>query len=439
MSEKPLAFTRRALLKWGGRVALASLVAPALASCAEDEVTPDRAAWDMLDETIRGWWDGDTKTALAPDVAADPEGTLLFLPHPYLTPGGSEAAFNEMYGWDTYFINLGLFAHNRLDLVQNHILNHIHMIETYGVVLNGNRTYYLGRSQPPLLADTVRRFLAAGGALEIVRQAYPLLQREYTGYWQAEHHRTPVGLATNRDLVPSALRPALTAEAETGLDFTAIYGGDVRDCVPLLTNCALVRYADALADIAGALGDAPGAAQWRAESQRRAQRLRELCWDEPSAFFLEYNYVTGGRLPYRSVCAYWTLWAGVATPGQAAASVAQLGRFETDHGLNVTDEAYPSPHPEFANLQWSYPLGWPPLQMIAAEGLSRYGYSGEAARISRKFVRLMLEQYRRTGKLWEKYNVVTGGLTFPVERYQSVPFHGWSSAAAVVLGRRAFA
>ena len=403
-----------------------------------DVPLPDRAAWDRLDLRIRNWWDGDQKDAL--DAA--PEGTLLFLPQPYLTPGGSEAAFGEMYGWDTYFINLGLLEHGRLDLVQNHILNQLYMVKRYGRVLNGNRTYYLGRSQPPLLADSVRHFLRAGGAAEIVQRAYPLLQREYRGYWKAEHHQTPVGLATNRDLLASApnspLRPALAAEAETGLDFTAIYGGDVRDCVPLLTNCALVRYADALSEIAEALGDAPGAAAWQREAERRAAQLRTLCWDEPSGFFLEYNYIIKKRLPYRSLCAYWTLWAGVATPEQAASLVLQLGDFEMAHGLSVTDQTYSSPHPEFRNLQWAYPLGWPPLQLVAAEGLARYGYQKEAARISRRFLGLMLAQYEKTGKLWEKYNVVTGGLEFPLERYPSVPFHGWSSAAAVVLGRRVF-
>ena len=185
---------------------------------------PDRAAWDALDQTVRGWWDGDQKNALN----ASPEGTLLYLPYPYLTPGGSEAAFNEMYGWDTYFINLGLLAHGRLDFLQNHILNHAHMVETYGRVLNGNRTYYLGRSQPPLLADSVRLFMRAGGDAAVIRQVYPLLQQEYRGYWEAEHHNTPVGLATNRDLTTSPLRPALAAEAETGLDAGFSVVGNLR-------------------------------------------------------------------------------------------------------------------------------------------------------------------------------------------------------------------
>ena len=441
-SRPPPIVSRRTLLRWGSGAALMVFTAPLVSRvgnpvAAPSAPLPDRAAWDALDVEIRGSWEGDKKTALTLDVTADPEGTLLFLAYPYLTPG-SDSMFREMYGWDTYFINLGLLAHDRLDLVQNHILNHLYMVETHGVVLNGNRTYYLGRSQPPLLADSVRLFLQAGGSLEIARQAYPLLQLEYTGYWEAKHHATPVGLATNRDLKDVSMRPELAAEAETGLDFTAIYGGDVRDCAPLLTNCALVSYADAIADIAAALGDAPGEARWRTEAQRRAQRIRELCWDEQAGFFLEYNHVTGQRLPYRSLCAYWTLWAGVATPLQAAALVAQLGRFELRYGLSTTDEAYSSPHPEFRNLQWSYPVGWPPLQMIVAEGLGRYGYTQEAQRVSRRFVGLMLAQYAATGKLWEKYNVATGELKVPLERYPSVPFHGWSAAAAAVLGRRVF-
>ncbi len=437
--SKPV--TRRWLLKRTGQTTLGALTFSALGGCMQTEPNvplPDRQAWDALDATIRGWWDGDIKTATEADVAADPKGTLLYLPRPYLTPGGSEAAFNEMYGWDTFFINLGLLAHGRLDLVLNHILNHLHMIDTYGVVLNGNRTYYLGRSQPPLLAESVRLYLEEGGEADVAARAYGLLEQEYEGYWQAEHHTTPVGLATNRDLLEEGLRAELAAEAETGLDFTAIYGGDVRRCVPLVTNCALVQYARALSDIAARLDDPEGAGKWQTEADRRAGRIRDLCWDEEAGFFLEYDYVDGKRLPYLSVCAYWTLWAGVATPEQAATLVRKLGRFEQPHGLSVTDKTYPSPHPEFTNLQWAYPLGWPPLQIIAVEGLARYGYTREAERIARRFIGMMLAQYAETDKLWEVYNAVTGTTDVPIERYPPYALHGWSSAAVVVLGRRIF-
>ena len=437
--SRPL--SRRTLLKRTGQTALTALAFPNLMGCMQTEPTvplPDRQAWDDLDETIKGWWDGDVKTATEADVAADPKGTLLYLPRPYLTPGGSEAAFNEMYGWDTFFINLGLLAHGRLDLIENHIVNHLHMIKTYGMVLNGSRTYYLGRSQPPLLAESVRLFLDAGGNTDVAAQAYGLLEREYEGYWEAEHHTTPVGLTTNRDLFNEGLRAELAAEAETGLDFTALYGGDVRRCVPLITNCALVQYARALADVAEKLGNAAGVQKWQAEAERRAERLRDLCWDDAQEFFFEFDYTSGKRLPFLSLCAYWTLWAGIATTEQAAALVEKLPMFEQAHGLSVTDTAYPSPHPEFQNLQWAYPLGWPPLQIIVVEGLVRYGYTREAERIARRFVGMMLAQYAETGKLWEVYNAITGKTDVPVERYPPYAMHGWSSAAVVVLGRTVF-
>src|SRR5512146_1596288 len=77
---------------------------------------------------------------------------LLFLPHPYVVPGGF---FNEMYGWDSYFIILGLIDDGRLDLARGMAENFFFEIENYGAVLNANRTYYLTRSQPPFLSSMV--------------------------------------------------------------------------------------------------------------------------------------------------------------------------------------------------------------------------------------------------------------------------------------------
>ena len=93
------------------------------------------------------------------------------------------------------------------------------------------------------------------------------------------------------------------------------------------------------------------------------------------------------------------------------------------------------PHPEFSALQWAYPVGWPPFQIMIAEALARAGFAAEAARVSEAFLRLMLDEYDRTGYLWEKYNVVEDNLSIPLERSGSAKFHGWTSAAVVVLGR----
>ncbi len=109
-----------------------------------------RFRWERLDNSIGSWWDGDLHRATEEEVLNDPQKTLIFLPFPYSTAGGSEAAFPEMYGWDTQFINLGLLAHDRADIVRNNILDQLSMIDRFGMVLNGNRTFYLTRGQPPL-------------------------------------------------------------------------------------------------------------------------------------------------------------------------------------------------------------------------------------------------------------------------------------------------
>lgn len=131
------------------------------------------------------------------------------------------------------------------------------------------------------------------------------------------------------------------------------------------------------------------------------------------------------------------MWSGVATKEQAHELVGHLPKFICNHGLSMTDKDYVSPHPEFDWLQWSYPAGWPPFQIMVAEALLKYGYKTEARIIALAFLKTQVAVFEETGKLWEKYNVVQGGLTFPKERYEVPPLHGWSSASVVLLGRLA--
>ena len=81
-----------------------------------------------------------------------PAPGLLYLPNPYVVPGGR---FNEMYGWDSYFILLGELTDNRLDLARGLVDNFFYELDHYGAILNANRTYYLTRSQPPFLSSMV--------------------------------------------------------------------------------------------------------------------------------------------------------------------------------------------------------------------------------------------------------------------------------------------
>ncbi|PWK83888.1 trehalase family glycosidase [Fulvimonas soli] len=142
------------------------------------------------------------------DPARLPVQGLLYLPHPYVVPGGF---FNEMYGWDSYFIVLGLVADHREAMARGMVENFLFEIEHYGAVLNANRTYYLSRSQPPFLTAMIRAvlddpasFKDAGEASAWLAKAYPLALRDYATWTRPEHRAGGTGLARYNDLGPAA-------------------------------------------------------------------------------------------------------------------------------------------------------------------------------------------------------------------------------------------
>jgi alpha,alpha-trehalase len=139
------------------------------------------------------------------DVRPDelPNAGLLYLPRPYVVPGGR---FNEMYGWDSYFILLGLEADHREVLAKGMVDNFLFEIEHYGGVLNANRTYYLTRSQPPFLTSMIRAvyenpnsFAATpAGRTEArtwLEKAYTLAVKDYSTWTRPEHLAGTTGLA----------------------------------------------------------------------------------------------------------------------------------------------------------------------------------------------------------------------------------------------------
>jgi alpha,alpha-trehalase len=426
-----------------GSLALATGIASSQASTiavpdAADNLYP---RWKKLDDAIRTWWDSDLHRADEAAVRNDPEKTLLFLPFPYSSGGGSEAKFPEIYGWDTQFINLALLEHDRPDIVRWHILDQLSMIDRFGKVLNGNRTFYLTRGQPPLLPWSVENYLAAKkDDEELAIRAYPSLEREYTQYWNGPDHATPIGLSTCRDSFPKdGLSPAEASECETGLDFTPIFAGDVRRCVPLHINASLVRYAQVMANLAERLRWPDKATAWRKKADERAERINQYCWDDKEGFYFEYDYVAQKRLPCYSLNGFWSLWSGIASREQASRVVEHLKMFDQPFGLTFTDRDYPNPHPNYGALEWAYPEAWPPQQIIVAMALRRYGYEQDARAVSRRYIANVVTTWEETGLTWERYNGVSGGHKVPFERADPAPLHGFSSAAAVYVGRQAFA
>ena len=128
---------------------------------------------------------------------------LLYLPNTYVVPGGR---FNEMYGWDSYFILLGLLRDHRLDLFRGIVENFLFEIENYGALLNANRTYYLSRSQPPFLSSMIRAVYEASPpgspahSQAWLSRAYDDATRDYALWTSPKHRAGDTGLARYHDL-----------------------------------------------------------------------------------------------------------------------------------------------------------------------------------------------------------------------------------------------
>ncbi|HRG79660.1 MAG TPA: trehalase family glycosidase, partial [Cyclobacteriaceae bacterium] len=146
-----------------------------LTKSASEHIT---ALWDVLTRTP-SYSQQSRDTEGKPDEAG---GSIIPLPHSYIVPGGR---FREIYYWDSYFTMLGLKVSGRTDLIQNMVDNFAHLINTVGYIPNGNRTYYLGRSQPPFFSLMVK--LLSGLKQNILTKYLPHLEKEYAFWMQSEN------------------------------------------------------------------------------------------------------------------------------------------------------------------------------------------------------------------------------------------------------------
>lgn len=382
-------------------------------------------------------------------LPADPrqihDAGLLYLPHPYVVPGGR---FNEMYGWDSYFIQLGLLRDHEDGLARDMVENLLYEIRHYGKILNANRSYYLTRSQPPFLTEMLLAVYERSHDRQWLADSVPALESYYR-YWTSEPHLTVrTGLsryydlgkgpapeaAAERDLqgrshydrVKSYFRRRSLTDPElsryydaSGDRLTALFyqgdrsmresgfdpsdrfgpfGVEVIEFDPVCLNSLLYVMETQAADILRLLGRTADEGIWRQRAADRAERINRLMWDEGDGLYYDYNFVQHRRRQYPFLTTFYPLWAGIATPEQAARVAHALPLFEESGGLRTSTQ--------HTGNQWDAPFGWAPLELLAVEGLRRYGYNQDADRIATKFLSLVLGQYRKAGTIVEKYDVV---------------------------------
>ena len=402
---------------------------------------------------------------------------LLYLPRPYVVPGGR---FNEMYGWDSYFIQVGLLRDGEIDLARDMVDNFLYEIRNYGKVLNANRTYYLTRSQPPFLTQMVLGAFQRTKDLRWLREALPAIEKYYR-FWTTEPHLVQqTGLSRYFDLgdgpAPEVLASERDQQGRTHYDLARVYyrtheitdynvseyydrrtdqltalfykgdrsmresgfdpsnrfgpfSVDIIHYNPVCLNSLLYLMEMQTAEIAGLLGLEAEAQIWRRRAIARAERINRLLWDAEDGLYYDYHFEHQRLRKYPFLTTFYPLWAGIATREQAARVVANLPKFEQPGGLQTSTTA--------SGNQWDAPFGWAPLQLIAVEGLRRYGYSEAAERLAMKFLSLVRDEYLKSGTIVEKYDVVhrsaevSAGIRFGY-RSNEAGF-GWTNAVFTAL------
>lgn len=387
--------------------------------------------------------------ALPQDLDTLREQGLLYLPDPYIVPGGR---FNEMYGWDSYFIQVGLLRDGELKLAQDMADNFLYETRNYGKVLNANRTYYLTRSQPPFLTEMVLNVYAKTHDRKWLEDAEPLVEKYYR-IWSTEPHLTPeTGLSRYWDMGEGPAPEVVSAERnaqglthydlvkqffktheikdydvnqyydratdqltplfykgdrsmrESGFDPSNRFGAfniDIIHYDPVCLNSLLYLMEMQTADMLDKIGRSSESPAWRKRAQDRAERINRLMWDDKDGLYFDYDFQTKQARRYPFLTTFYPLWAGLASKEQAARVEKNLPEFEREGGLQTSTYV--------SGNQWDSPFGWAPLQMIAVDGLRRYGYSQDAERITMKWLSLVRREFLRQGFIVEKYDVVSGG------------------------------
>jgi alpha,alpha-trehalase len=437
-----------------GRFVLENFDLPVPHSC---DFQSDRSCG--VEENINNLWAALTRQ---PDKKA---GTLIPLPYPYVVPGGR---FGEVYYWDSYFTMLGLQAAGKHDLVESMVRNFSYLIDTLGYIPNGNRTYFLGRSQPPFYSMMVQLVARRNGS-DFLIECLPHLEKEYkfwmqgmenlerdfqaTGhvvsvgnnvflnrYWDAndtprpEAYREDMELSRHSSQEPSQIFRHLRAGAESGWDYSSRWFAQpdqfatiqTTDLIPVDLNCLLYHLEQTIAEAYQVKGDIPSADKYLELGRRRMAAIKAFCWNEQQGFFVDYNFRKAKQASALTLAGLFPLFVKIAEPEQAEAVAKNVRDKFLEAGGVVTTL-------KNTGQQWDAPNGWAPLQWVTITGLQNYGYEELAAEIATRWVRLNKEVFARTGKLMEKYNVVDTALEAGGGEYAGQDGFGWTNGVLLAL------
>jgi alpha,alpha-trehalase len=391
--------------------------------------------------------------------------SLISLPYSYIVPGGR---FREIFYWDSYFVMLGLQESNRYEQIENMINNFSFLIHTFGFIPNGNRTYFMTRSQPPFYALMID-ILADKDPLIYIKYL-PYLEKEYAFWMKGSEQLTAEGICSERvvrmpdgeilnrywdekttprpegyskELRSSKGMPAdkaadmyreIRAACESGWDFSSRWLRDgqtfqssyITEIIPVDLNCLLYHLEETISKAYKLKGDQEKESSYFSLAVKRKNAVLKYCWSNQDIFFMDYDFVQKTTTPCYSLAASFPLFFNIATVVQAKEVAKKIKTdFLQPGGFVTTLKTSP--------FQWDNPNGWAPLQWITVKGLLNYNEIELAISGARHWMQLNDKIYRTTGKLMEKYNVIDMNVHTGGGEYQLQDGFGWTNGTYLKL------
>ncbi|WP_017346365.1 alpha,alpha-trehalase TreA [Pantoea sp. A4] len=419
-------------------------------------------AGETLRQHIDGLWPVLTRTA----KTQNQYDSLLPIPKPYVVPGGR---FREVYYWDSYFTLLGLAESGHWDRVQDMVDNFAWEIDRYGHIPNGNRSYYLSRSQPPFFSLMVD-LLAQHNGDKVYQHYLPQLQKEYD-YWMAGSDSVAAGQASKRVIKltdgsllnrywddrdtprteswladeetarqspqrnQAELWRDLRAGAASGWDFSSRWFSDPQQLgsirttqlAPVDLNSLLYHLEVTLAKSYQLQQQAAQAKHYQQRADQRKTAINHYLWDERQGWYADYDWKTGKVHQQLTAATLFPLYMQLATDKQADRTASAVEKQLLKPGGLVTTTVN-------NGQQWDAPNGWAPLQWVAVEGLNHYHHADLARKIGLNFLNNVQTTYNQQHKLVEKYVVEGpqlgggGGGEYPLQ-----DGFGWTNGVTLML------
>lgn len=418
-------------------------------------------AGQSLREHIDDLWPVLTRTT---DKASNKWDSLLPLPKPYVVPGGR---FREVYYWDSYFTMLGLAESDHWDKISDMVDNFAYEIDTFGHIPNGNRSYYLSRSQPPFFSLMVE--LLATHDSDALKKYRPQMEKEYA-YWMDGVDALQPGQANKRvvklddgavlnrywddrdtprpeswlDDVNTAKsnpnRPVteiyrdLRSAAASGWDFSSRWMDDPQklgtirttSIVPVDLNALMFKMEKLLARASQESGDAASASKYETLATARQKAIESHLWNDKEGWYADYDLKSKKVRNQLTAAALFPLYVKAAAQDRAEkVAAATSSRLLKPGGIATTTVN--------SGQQWDAPNGWAPLQWVAAEGLQNYGQEKVSMDVTWRFLKNVQHTYDREKKLVEKYDVSTTGTGGGGGEYPLQDGFGWSNGVTLKM------